>query len=205
MCQETLHMVQSELARFWPLNPYGRCRTLPAMYNTRPPLVLRAPLAPGAAGVRQTLCAMRRLAINGASNPLVRSCALGLIRDARVPAADYQGEARALFRWVCDRIRYTRDTTDVELLQAPWITLAEASGDCDDKATLLAALLRSVGTPARLAFRAIGTNPQNPGQFGHVYLVARWGAQRVPLDATREGTMAGWEFPRPTVAMEVPL
>jgi transglutaminase-like putative cysteine protease len=175
------------------------------MYNTRPPLVIRAPLAPGGAGVRQTLCAMRKLALDGSWNPMVRSCALGVIREARVPAADYAGEAAALFRWVSDSIRYTRDVANVETLQAPWITLAESSGDCDDKATLLAALMKAVGTPARLSFRAIGTNPASPGQFGHVYLVARFGARRIPLDATREGTLAGWEYPRPTVAMEVPL
>lgn len=176
------------------------------MYHARPDRVTLEPLAPGGAGVRRTLEVMRSLAIQGKVHPMVRSTAVAVIREAHTRPMDDLGEARALFSFVANRVRYTRDVEGVETLQAPWITLAESSGDCDDKATLLAALLKASGNRARLSFRAVGTDPRNPGIFRHVYLVGNFpNAGRVPLDATREGTLAGWEVPRTTVAMEVPL
>lgn len=176
------------------------------MYRTRPDRVFREPLAPGAAGVKRTLELMRQLVQDGKQHVLVRNVAGGVLRDSQARPTDDVGEARALLRWVADHIRYTRDIEGVETLQAPWITIAEGIGDCDDKSTLLAAMLKATGNRAQLSFRAIGTNPTRPGAFGHVYLVARMpGGVRMSLDPTREGTLAGWEFPRPTVAMEVPI
>lgn len=175
------------------------------MYTVKPDKVTRLDMAPGSAGVRQTLGIMRKLALEGASHPIVRNVAVTILREARAPAGDYEAEARAVFRWVADRIRYTRDILDVETLQSPWVTLAQGAGDCDDKATLLVALLRAVGCGFPLKFRAIGTDQAKPDQFRHVYVVATIDKRRVPLDATREGAPAGWEFPRPTVSMEVGL
>jgi transglutaminase-like putative cysteine protease len=149
---------------------------------------------------------MRALVLEGKTNPIVRSAAVGVLRESRARPTDDLAEARALHNFVANRVRYTRDVEGVETLQAPWITLAESAGDCDDKATLLAALLKASGNRARLSFRAIGTDSRNPGQFRHVYLVGMFpGVGRFPLDATRSGTLAGWEFPKPTVALEVPL
>jgi hypothetical protein len=175
------------------------------MYSTRPDRVTLEALEPGAPGVARTLTLMRGLVTQGKTNPMVRSTALNVLKGAQTVPLDDQGEAMALYRWVADRVRYVRDVAGVETLQAPWITIAEGSGDCDDKATLLAALLKASGNRAKLTFRAVGTDPRTPGQFRHVYLVARFPDQtRMALDATREGTRAGWEFPAPTVSMEVP-
>lgn len=133
------------------------------------------------------------------------AAAARILRDAGVRGHDYVGEVRALFMFVRDRVRYTRDPVGVELLQTPTRVLRERVGDCDDKSILLAALLRAVGHPARVAFRAIAANPFFPGQFSHVYVIARVGQREIPLDPTPPKARMGWEYPRPSALMEVPL
>jgi transglutaminase-like putative cysteine protease len=126
-------------------------------------------------------------------------------------ARNYIAALEALFRWVRDHIRYRRDPATLqgvplsESLSAPTSTLARGEEDCDGKATLLAALVRALGHPARLLFRAIGGNPAKPHAFTHVYLVARIGDREIPLDATYRGTAFGWEYPSATRRMEYAL
>lgn len=152
-------------------------------------------LPDGPAGTRATLRMMRSIARAGARSLVVRDTATRVIADARVAPMDYRGELRALFTFVRDRIRYTRDPANVELLQTAERTLRVKQGDCDDKATLLAAMIESVGIPASLEFRVIAT--RKPGVFTHVYVVARVGGELIPLDATLSGAPFGWEFERP--------
>ena len=115
----------------------------------------------GLTGINEVLKAMRVLARQGAKDPAVRDTAQRLIRG--LSQKDFLGEARALFMFVRDNIRYTRDIEGVETLQTPRATLQIKQGDCDDKSILLAALLLSIGHPAR--FMAIG--PKR-GIFNHV-------------------------------------
>ncbi len=156
----------------------------------------------GARGTRATLALMARLADDGSRDPLVRQWAIGVLQHARVAPHDHAGELAAIFRAVRDGIRFTRDPDNLETLQTPRRTLQWRAGDCDDFSTLLAAALRSIGTPARLAFRVIGSKP---GRFGHVYVVARLAGRDVPLDGIYRGTPLGWQYPRPAVREDYPL
>ena len=156
--------------------------------------VIRGTLSPGVAGTRQTLALMRDLARSGAADPVVRDRALLILRSSSVADHDYAGELKALFEFVRDRVRFTRDPVDVETLQIPRRTLEVLAGDCDDKATLLVALLRAVGNPAELRYRAIGTSRP---QFSHVYVVARLGGTLIAMDPTRRSTPIGWQYPQP--------
>lgn len=167
--------------------------------------VERRPLLPGDQGTRQTLEAMRRLSREGAKELEVRAQAIAIVQRAGVRPSDFAGEVRALFEHVRDRIRFLRDPVDLELVQAPRVTLRNQVGDCDDKATLLAALLRAIGHPARLAFRAVATRPQLPRMFTHVYVVADVDGRRLALDPTHRGTPLGWEYPASTRALELAL
>jgi transglutaminase-like putative cysteine protease len=115
---------------------------------------------------------------------LIRATALDLTSagfgGARgLPQHDFTGEARRLFEFVRDRIRYVKDCDGVELLHpAEWV-LRLGAGDCDDKAILLAALLLSIGHTPR--FVAVAFEPDS---FSHVwvqdYLAGRW----IDLEAT---------------------
>ena len=58
---------------------------------------------------------------------------------------DYAGECLAIYHWVCQNIRYMRDIHDVEFVKEPGQLLKTRAGDCDDMATLLAAMLMAMG------------------------------------------------------------
>jgi len=88
---------------------------------------------------------MAKVAAAGSVQPEVRLHALHLIRSAGVEAKDWIGELIAMNAFVRDKVRYTRDVWGVETVQTPAATLRLMMGDCDDKATLLASLLMSIG------------------------------------------------------------
>lgn len=127
---------------------------------------------------------MRQLARTGSQSPTIRGLALELTSKgfgsaAGLPQKDFSGEARRLFEYVRDKIRYIKDIDGVETLHpAEWV-LRQAAGDCDDKSILLSALLLSIGHTPR--FIAVAFEPD---QFSHVwvqdYLNDRW----VDLEAT---------------------
>lgn len=124
---------------------------------------------------------MARLAREGRKALPVRLAAQQITRDLR--QRDFPAEVDALHAFVRDRVRYVRDIRGVETLQTPEATLRIGSGDCDDKSTLLAALLEALGHPARL--HAVGAAP---GSYYHVYVETRIGRRWEPLETT-----ADWE------------
>jgi len=120
---------------------------------------------------------MARLAREGKKSLPVRLAALQLVES--LPQRDWPAEVLALFEFVRDRIRYVRDVRGVETLQQPERTLTFRQGDCDDKSILLAALLQSIGHPAR--FHAVALTP---GKFSHVYVDTLIGGKWVGLETT---------------------
>ena len=132
----------------------------------------------GVAGTRATLNIMARLVRETRIDPAIRQTAANLVSD--LPGQSYRAEAERLFLFVRDAVRYLQDTNNIEVLQNPKITLSEQYGDCDDKSTLLAALLESVGHPCR--FIAVGYT--YPGQFEHVYVETRIGNTWIAADTT---------------------
>ncbi len=117
----------------------------------------------GANGIRATLKIMAKIAREYTSHPLVRQFTQTLVQER--DQKDRIGEIRTVGEFVRDHIRYVRDPVGTELVQTPEATMELKSGDCDDKSTLAAAMLRSIGHPVR--FVAIGFAPQ---QYSHVFL-----------------------------------
>lgn len=152
-------------------------------------------LPSGSAGTTETLRLMRELVHQYKSDSTVRGLALELVRS--VPPKDWRGEIRAVFEYVRDNIRYTHDIAGIETLQTPPATIELEAGDCDDKSTLLAALLASVGHRTR--FVAVGYRQSN--DYQHVYVEAALGNDWIPLDATMARPF-GWR-PRDAVARMV--
>lgn len=146
-------------------------------------------LPTGEPGTATTLQLMRKLVAQYKRAPEIREVALSLISGLR--AKDWPGEINALFTHVRDNIRYARDIRGCETLQIPPVTLDLAAGDCDDKSTLLASLLESIGHPTR--FVAVGYT--GPREYSHVYVETKHGTRWIPLDATVSAPM-GWS-PRP--------
>lgn len=135
-------------------------------------------LANGGAGTRATLRLMSRLVKQYRSSGTIRDTARNIVEG--LPSQAFRDEARALFHFVRDEIRYLGDVNEVETIQAPDVTLAAGQGDCDDKATLLAALLQSIGHPTQ--FVAIGFS--EPGVFEHVYVRTLIGERWLGMDPT---------------------
>lgn len=118
-----------------------------------------------------------------------------------VEERDWPGEVEAMYNYVRKHVRYTRDTTGVEVFRSPKRTLELKIGDCDDLTILLGSLLQAVGYP--IMIRVIGM--KGTGTFQHVYLLAgtpphdpkKW----IPLDPSR-GHGAGWEYPKEKVGLK---
>lgn len=151
-------------------------------------------LAPGSAGTTETVSLMQQLAVTGSRDRLVQTTARGIIQQSG--ATNVRDAVLALFHWVRDRVLFAADPIGLERIQAPWVTLARRSGDCDDKSTLLAAMIRAAGLRVPLSFRVIATDRRAPLQFSHVYVIVR-GTRPLALDPTHAGTPAGWQVPDP--------
>lgn len=146
--------------------------------------------------MRATLGVMRDFARASVANPeqVIRSKAESLTRG--LPPRRWGAEIRALHEFVRDEIRYLRDPVNMERVATPEMTLQIGQGDCDDKATLLAALLDSIGHPVR--YVALAFNGQG---FSHVLVetkIGNTGNDRrdwLPLETILDGKEAGWYPP----------
>lgn len=150
------------------------------------PLLLSAPVTVtshvgGLHHVRSTVKKMAELARTGSHSFEIRNLATRI--TAHVPSKSPAAELRALYNWVRDNIRYRYDPVELEWLQSPARTVAEGAGDCDDQATLLAALAGSLGH--RWRFRTVG---ERPDMQKHVQAQAFDGTQWVDLDPVLEPT-----------------
>lgn len=107
------------------------------------------------------------------------------------PQHNPRTEVETLFKFARDEVRYMRDVHGVETLTEPVYVLQRLSGDCDDKATLLGALLEAVGYPVRFVLAGY-----TPGlrEYEHVYLQALVDDEWITLDPSVEQPM-GYEVP----------
>jgi transglutaminase-like putative cysteine protease len=143
----------------------------------------------GPEGTRVTLEAMRQMTRDALTEPNQQARQLAISLTQGVANEDYRSEIERLFLFVRDQIRYVRDVHNIETIQSPAVTLEQKAGDCDDKAVLLAALLESIGHPARFAALAFA-----PDQFEHVIVETRYnfrGQKWLPLETTKPVPM-GW-------------
>ncbi len=152
-------------------------------------------LSGGKAGVIQTARVMRDMVQVFKRDVELRSFALSLVEG--LPQKDHAGEINTLFEFVRDQIRYVQDINDVETLQTPDKTLEIGQGDCDDKATLLATLLETIGF--RTSFKLAG---YHGNEYEHVYVYVEGAGEALHLDAT-EPEPAGYEPPGATIARYV--
>lgn len=114
----------------------------------------------GVEGTRYTLKKMAGLVDRYKSAPAIVILARELTRH--LPEKNQFLEAKTIFEFVRDRIRYVRDVNGVETLASPIQTLSMMCGDCDDQTTLLVCLLESIGIKNRFVV---------VGQFGTFYHV----------------------------------
>ena len=107
---------------------------------------------------------MRELVNQYKTDPAIRQATLGIM--FMTPAQDDAAEVEAIYCFVRDHIRYTKDVYNVETLATPDKTLQMRVGDCDDMTVLLAAMLESVGYPTRFVIEGYNDD----AMWEHVYL-----------------------------------
>lgn len=147
----------------------------------------------GVPGISATLKIMSGLVKEYKKSMAVRDTTLRLVKGCG--QKDYSCEVRQVHAYVRDVIRYVNDIRDVETVQTPDKTIELGQGDCDDKSTLIAAMLESIGHPTR--FVAIGFQV---GVFSHVYVETKIGPNWIPLETT-EDVEVGWQ-PDPQIIVE---
>jgi Transglutaminase-like superfamily len=154
----------------------------------------RAPLLSGESGTKQTIAVMRKLVDQAVGDQSFVRFAKDVVRGV-LPYNDI-GEASAVYEWVKQNIRYTKDPVTKETLYPPSELLKIRAGDCDDIVMLMGAMMIALGYPARLV--TIAANAGDPNEFSHVYLEAEvppGSAQWVAMDAARSGAQFGVEPP----------
>lgn len=125
---------------------------------------------------------MAKLAKDYRKAPAIRELALYLVGN--LPPKKWAAEANAIHTYVRDKIRYTKDIAGCETIQTPIQTLKIGQGDCDDKTTLVGALLGAIGHPVR--FVAMG---QSPGTFTHVFPQTKIAGKWITLETTEPWPM----------------
>ena len=154
-----------------------------------PPKISLRHIPSGWLGTQQTVEHVQALIRAGAKDFYVRQKAIDILLEKHVKPKDYLSEIKALFEWVQQHIRYTKDTFQVEVLHSAKRMLELRAGDCDDMAILLGAMLEAIGHPVRLLLS--GPNPLRQDLFTHIYLEVFHKVRWIPLDATMPYPM-GW-------------
>ena len=156
------------------------------------PKIARYKVPVGARGTFVTARLMARLIREGAKDFYVRQKAIEIFRERAVRPKDRPGEVRALFEWVHQNVRYTRDIFQVELLHSARRMIELRAGDCDDMTILLGAMLVSTGHPVRLVLA--GFRPDRPHSYSHVYPEVNVKGRWIAIDASTDKPI-GWAPP----------
>lgn len=169
---------------------------------SRTPTIRLEKISGGYDGTLRTIEHIVELIKQGAKDFHVRQTAIDILVERAVKPKDYLGEIKALFEWVQQNVRYTKDTVRVEVLHSAHRMLELRAGDCDDMAILLGAMLESIGHPVRLALS--GPDPVRQDLFTHIYVEVFHKGRWIALDATMPYPM-GWAPRAPvkkTIAIE---
>lgn len=171
------------------------------------PPVLSAPqievrsIPSGYKGTLKTVGHVARLIREGAKDFYVRQKAIDILIAQSVKPKDYTGEIKALFEWVQQNVRYTKDPFQAEALHSARRMLELRAGDCDDMTIVLGSMLEAIGHPVRLVIT--GPSPTRPDLYTHIYLEVFCKGLWIPLDATMPHAM-GWA-PRTFVKQTIPI
>ena len=148
--------------------------------------------------IEERVANIQELVWKSVMDPEMRKLALHVTRNC--PERDGDCEARAIYKAVKRRVRYTGDVAPVaiggargpvepvDLYQSAKRTWEFGGGDCDDHAILASTLLTLNGVEARLRVTA----ETKGGDWGHIYTIAgvspKIGAKKwCALDSTLPG------------------
>lgn len=147
----------------------------------------------GEIGIHETVTQMEKIILASLGDQQVRMAAEDVVGG--VEPNDREGEASAVYQFVRDRVRYTKDPKGMEYVQTPGHMLTmiqkrgQAYGDCDDKTVLGLSMLKNLGYD--VAIRVAQYRPQ--GTYTHVYGLVKIKNVWMVFDATPIDKELGWE------------
>lgn len=156
-------------------------------------------LPKGDDGISATVAAMQALVDHAISTGRERLTEIVDHLQAAGNGPGSEGFAIALYYWLERSVSFERDPDGIELVRSPLDMLDEldrdgvAFGDCDDLATLAAAIIAAAGYPPVLV--TVGT--RKPGRFEHVFAGIRTSSKLersgvVPIDPQEHTGPATW-------------
>lgn len=177
--------------------------TVPVLASSGPPRVRVVTLPEGDPGAVKTMREMGRLARAALLDPVVLETAAGVVRRLD-PASPLLAQWKAIRAWLAAHWRFLRDPEGVELLRTPRYLVdrilanGTVQGDCDDAATLGAAIGLATGLPARFVAVAF------PGKMDlvHVYAELKTSLGWRDLDVTRPAQLVPGLEPTRAVVVE---
>ena len=125
---------------------------------------------------------LRQMANKYTANPLIHDKAVDVVyRWGKCAAKAKLCQAVAIGRWMQENIKYINE--GVETFQTPVRTITYRFGDCDDFASLTAALLGAIGIENELC------GLEWAGMYRHIFCralvaVPGEGTRQIPLDST---------------------
>lgn len=169
----------------------------PFLNNPDKPSVAYILLEDGSEGTYQTLDAMAACVrgecpphFSGCNDEQIRQKAESIVRN--VPGQDADGEIKALFDFVRDKITYRKHPINQQRLQDCCRTLEFGSGDCVSKSVCLATLLAALGYEPRFVAQC-----PDGEDYTHVYVEVLTDMGWFPLDPVAEKQPIGWTQPLP--------
>lgn len=163
--------------------------------------VTRSFIGFGFDAIENTVFKMRDIIRQSAKNPRVMTLARQIVYN--IPEKNDAAEVNAIYDWVRDHTRYTRDVQGVETLQSPLVALDKIEqgylfmGDCDDLTMLTLSLLKSVGYMVKIRIAAYKS-----GNFSHVYGLVRIGKEWIPIEPINKNVSLGWQAPGATKILD---
>lgn len=147
-------------------------------------------------GIDEKIELIKKEIERGKREPVIRELVARILArkvdgEWAVKEKDWEAEVKALFNYVKNAVRYTRDIYAIDTFQRAIRTLQLNIGDCDDQVILLGSMLQAAGYP--IALKVVDTKGYG---WDHIYLLVglppispvRW----VPLDTTVDKP-PGWE------------
>ncbi|MGH7175767.1 MAG: transglutaminase-like domain-containing protein, partial [Tepidisphaeraceae bacterium] len=145
--------------------------------------------------IEERLASIQQLVHKSVQDPEMRKLALSI--TAQCPERDGECEARAVYAFVKDNVRYTGDVAPIkfpngevegiDLYQSARRTLEFGGGDCDDQSVLIATLLALNGITPRLRVMKEGKSDDWSHIFPLAGLPKMSPSEWVALDTTLPG------------------
>lgn len=131
----------------------------------------------------QTQALVEHLARLYGGLPHMRDCVAALLNLYHVAPRDERGMARAIWTWVTHNVRFLNEAGEV--VQTPAKTLRARFGDCDDRTSLVCAMLESIRIPWRTQLLSRNGVPY------HIWPQARVGGRWIDLETSDERARFG--------------